>query len=121
MQPSSPWPQFEAQRSKASAPTTHEESGFHALEASDVPIPPFEDADPIPLSIDDVGEEDENEESLEEEETLEIRPPLAFDELDFDLIYPVIVAEIAGLDGFRSYDNQVRTITELMRSKNVCL
>jgi hypothetical protein len=120
IRPSSPWPQFEAQRSKASAPTTHQESGFHALEAPDAPIPLFEDADPIPLSIDDVGEEDESEESLEEEDALEIRPPLPFDELDFDLIDPVIVAEISGLDGFRSYYGQVRTITELMWSANVC-
>jgi hypothetical protein len=60
IRPSSPWPQFATQRSKASAPTTHEESGFHVLGASHTPIPLFEDADPIPLSIDDVGEEDES-------------------------------------------------------------
>jgi hypothetical protein len=70
--PSSPWPQFEAQRSKASTPTTPEESRYHTLEAFDAPSPLFEDADPIPLSVDDVGKEDENEESLEEEESLEI-------------------------------------------------
>jgi hypothetical protein len=58
---------------------------FHVLEASDAPIPLFEDADPIPLSIDDGEEEDESEESLEEEESLEMRPPLTFDEFHFDL------------------------------------
>jgi hypothetical protein len=52
----SPWPQFETQRSTVSAPTTHDESGFHAFETPDAPIPLFDDADPIPLSIDDAGE-----------------------------------------------------------------
>jgi hypothetical protein len=47
-----------------------------------------------------MGEEDESEESLEEEDSLEIRPSLPFDEPDFDLVDPVIVAEIAGRDGF---------------------
>jgi hypothetical protein len=59
-------------------------------------------------------------ESLEEEESLEIRPPLSFDELDFDLVDSVIIEELIGLDGFRSYYDQVRTITELMGNKNVC-
>jgi hypothetical protein len=108
IRPSSPWPQFEAQQSKASTPTTHDESGFHALEESGAPIPLFKDADPVPLSIDDVGEEDENEEYLEEEQSLATRPPFPFDELDFDLVDSVIVAEIAGLDGFRSSYDQVR-------------
>jgi hypothetical protein len=60
----------------------------------------------------------EEEENSEEEDLPHGRGPLPLDELDLALVDPDIGTEIAELDGFQSYFDQVESITKLMRHRN---
>jgi hypothetical protein len=98
--------QFAARISKLSAPTTGQESRPDTANGFDPSLAFFEGADTASLIIDE-PEDNEESEMIGKEDSLKARRLLLSGELDLSLVDRMIASEIAKVDGFRSYSDQV--------------
>jgi hypothetical protein len=110
---------FAAQRTKADAPRTFQVPKSDVDDDLSVAFLPGAELSSL---IDDAMEPEdhdtEEEETSEESDLPQGKGPLPLGELALALVDPDIATEIAELDGFRSYYDQVERITKLMPRRN---